>query len=147
MSDSVTELALPTNVLNNNDLPEDHNEDMQSDDNEEDMQYDEEEMWGKTLWNDLTNLHKDIIASVNVKKKKRIIEKIKLFHENYGNTFHEEEENTNQELNFEEDRKNKAKAILHKLKESIKPVTQQRRHEIPEIQSVKRLNDIKEVSI
>jgi hypothetical protein len=147
MSDSVSQLALSTNVLNINDLPEDHNEDTQYDDNEEDMQYDEEEMWGKTLWNDLTNLHKDIIASVKAKKKNGIIEKIKLFHENYGNTFHEEEENTNQELNFEEDRKNKAKAIFDQIKESIKPITHQSHHEIPEIQTVKRLNDIKEVNI
>jgi hypothetical protein len=33
---------------------------------EEGMEYDGE-MMGKTLWNDLTNLHKEIIKLINVK--------------------------------------------------------------------------------
>jgi hypothetical protein len=136
MSDLESGLSSPTDHLNINDSAEGHNED---------LEYDEEDMRGETLWNDLTNLHKEVIKSVNGKKKKGIIQKIKLFYENYGKTF-PIEENTTQVLNIE-DRKEKGKSILEKIKKSIKPITDQRNRIIPEFEKVNHLNDMKNVNI
>jgi hypothetical protein len=54
MSELKSDLSSPIDDLNINDSAEGHNED---------LEYDEEDMRGETLWNDLTNLHKEVIKS------------------------------------------------------------------------------------
>jgi len=95
------------------------------------------------FWSDLINLHKDIIKSVQVRKRKAINNKIKLFFNKYGKTFNEYNV---KELNFEDERLEKSKRILNEIKQSLKPVTHQRIRIIPDFNNVKHLNDLKDVS-
>ncbi len=57
-----------------------------------------------------------------------------------------QEENTIQVINFEEERKKKAKIVLDEMKKSIRPVSHQRNRKIPEIGKVNHLN-MKNVNI
>ncbi len=95
------------------------------------------------FWSDLINLHKDIIKSVQVRKRKVINNKIKLFFNKYGKTFNEDNV---KELNFEDERLEKPKRVLNEIKQSLKPVTHQRIRIIPDFNNVKHLNDLKDVS-
>ncbi len=96
------------------------------------------------FWSDLINLHKDIIKSVQVRKRKAINNKIKLFFNKHGKTFNEDNV---KELNSEDERLEKSKRILNEIKKNLKPVTHQRIRIIPDFNNVKHLNDLKDVSI
>ncbi len=96
------------------------------------------------FWNDSINLHKDIIKSVQVRKRKATNNKIKLFFNKYGKTFNEDNV---KELNSEDERLEKSKRILNEIKKNLKPVTHQRIRIIPDFNNVKHLNDLKDVSI
>jgi len=90
------------------------------------------------------NLHKDIIKSVQVRKRKATNNKIKLFFNKYGKTFNEDNV---KELNSEDERLEKSKHILNEIKKSLKPVPHQLIRIIPDFNNVKHLNDLKDLSI
>jgi hypothetical protein len=96
------------------------------------------------FWSDLINLHKDVIKSVQVRKRKAIYNKIKLFFNKYGKTFNEDNEGFK---STEDERLEKSKRILNETKKSLKPVTHQRIRLIPDFNNVKHLNNLKDVSI
>jgi hypothetical protein len=103
-----------------------------------------DELQLNNFWFDLINLHKDVIKSVQVRKRKAINNKIKLFFNKYGKTFNEDYV---KELNPEDERLEKSKRILNEIKKSLKPVTHQRIRIIPDFNNVIHLNDLKDVSI